>query len=88
MGWIPGWGSLWMVLPSISVLNLVPLSMGILFTHLRRNEVSILWSSLSGYASAWQTQKWILTVSYGMEHRAPSGGARESSQGAEGGTTI
>jgi hypothetical protein len=47
-----------------------------------------------GYASAWQTQKWMLTVIYRMEHRAPNGGARESTQGAEGvckpidGTTI
>jgi hypothetical protein len=47
-----------------------------------------------GYASAWQIQKWMLTVSYKMEHRAPNGGARESTQGAEGvcspigGTTI
>jgi hypothetical protein len=46
------------------------------------------------HASAWQTQKWMLTVSYWMEHRAPKGGARESSQGAKGicnpigGTTI
>jgi hypothetical protein len=37
---------------------------------------------------------WMLTVSYWMEHRAPNGGARESTQGAEGvcnpigGTTI
>jgi hypothetical protein len=47
-----------------------------------------------GYASAWQIQKWMLTVIYWMEHRAPNGGARESTQGAEGvynpigGTTI
>jgi hypothetical protein len=39
-------------------------------------------------------QKWMLTVSYWMDHRAPNGGARESTQGAEGicnpigGTTI
>jgi hypothetical protein len=39
-------------------------------------------------------QKWMLTVIYKMEHRAPNGEARESSQGAEeignpiGGTTI
>jgi hypothetical protein len=39
-------------------------------------------------------QKWMLTVSYWMEHRAPNGGARESTQGAKGvgnpivGTTI
>jgi hypothetical protein len=50
----------------------------------------LLW----GYAGAWQTQKWMLTVSYWMEHRAPNGGARESTQGAKGvgnpigGTTI
>ena len=40
----------------------------------------LLW----GYAGAWQTQKWVLTVSYWMEHRAPNGGARESTQGAKG----
>jgi hypothetical protein len=44
--------------------------------------------------SAWQTQKWMLTVIYWMEHRAPNGGARESTQGAKGvcnpigGTTL
>ena len=37
-----------------------------------------------GYASAWQTQKWMLKVSYWMEHRAPNGGGRESTQGAGG----
>jgi hypothetical protein len=38
IGWIPGWGSLWMVLPSVSVLNFVSVtpSMGILFPILRR----------------------------------------------------
>ena len=47
-----------------------------------------------GYASAWQIQKWMLTDIYKMEHRAPNGEARESTQGAEGvynpinGTTI
>jgi hypothetical protein len=47
MGWIPGWGSLWMVLPSFSALNFgsVTPSMGILFPILRRNEVSTLCSS-------------------------------------------
>jgi hypothetical protein len=39
-------------------------------------------------------EKWIVTVIYWMEHRAPNEGARESTQGAEGvcnpigGTTI
>ena len=47
-----------------------------------------------GYASAWQTQKWMLTVIYRMELRAPNGGARESIEAAKGvcnligGTTI
>jgi hypothetical protein len=47
-----------------------------------------------GYASAWQIQKWMLTVIYKMEHMAPNGEVRESTQGAEGvcnpidGTTI
>jgi hypothetical protein len=50
----------------------------------------LLW----GYASVWQIQKWMLTVIYRMKHRAPNGGDRESTQGAEGvsnaigGTTI
>jgi hypothetical protein len=40
----------------------------------------LLW----GFASVWQIQKWVLTVTYRMEHRAPNGGARESTQGAKG----
>ena len=42
MGWILGWGSLWMVLPSISDPNFVSVtpSMGILFPILRRGKVS------------------------------------------------
>ena len=47
MGWIPGWGSLWMVFPSITALKFVSVtpSMGILFPILRSSEVSTLWSS-------------------------------------------
>jgi hypothetical protein len=47
MEWIPRWGSLWMVLPSISAPNFVSVirSVGILFPILRRNEVSTHWSS-------------------------------------------
>jgi hypothetical protein len=47
MGWIPGWGSLCMVLLSVSSPNFVSVapSMGILFPILRRNEVSTLWYS-------------------------------------------
>ena len=29
-----------------------------------------------GYASAWQIQKWMLTVIYKIEHRTPNGGAK------------
>jgi hypothetical protein len=49
---------------------------------------------LWGYTSAWQTQKWMCTAIYWMEHRAPDEGARESTWGAKGvckpigGTTI
>jgi hypothetical protein len=32
----------------------------------------------------WQIQKWMLTVIYLMEHRAPNKGTRESTQGAKG----
>ena len=50
----------------------------------------LLWD----YAGALHTQKWMLTVSYWMDHWAPNGGARESTQGAKGicnpigGTTL
>jgi hypothetical protein len=47
MGWIPGWGSLWMVLPSISAPTFVSITpfIGILFYLLRRKKISTLWSS-------------------------------------------
>jgi hypothetical protein len=45
MGWIPRWGSLWMVLPSFSALNFVTPSMGILFPILRNSKISTLLSS-------------------------------------------
>jgi hypothetical protein len=47
MGWIPGWGSLWVVHPFVSDPNFVSvtLSRGVLFPILRRGEVSTLWSS-------------------------------------------
>ena len=41
-----------------------------------------------GYASAWQIQKWMLTVIYRMEHRAPNIGARESTQELKGSATL
>jgi hypothetical protein len=47
MGWIPGWGSLWMVHPFVLAPNFVSVtpSMGILFPILGTNEVSTCWSS-------------------------------------------
>jgi hypothetical protein len=51
MGRNPKWGSLWMVLPSVSAPNFVSVtpSMGILFPLLRRIEVSTLWSSFLSF---------------------------------------
>jgi hypothetical protein len=51
IGWILRWGSLWMVVPSISALNFASVtpSMGILFPLLRRIEVSTLWSSFLSF---------------------------------------
>jgi hypothetical protein len=70
MGWIPKWGSLWMVIPSGSALNFVSVipSIGILFKY------SCL---LRGSASVWQRQKWMLTVIHWMEPKVPNEGARE-----------
>jgi hypothetical protein len=47
IGWIPGWSSLWLVVPSVSAPNFVSEtpSIGILFQLLRRIKVSTLWSS-------------------------------------------
>jgi hypothetical protein len=48
MGWIPGWGNLWIVHPFVLAPNFFSVTpfMGILFFILRRNEVSTHWSSL------------------------------------------
>jgi hypothetical protein len=52
-GSIPGWGSLWMVFPTVSAPNFVSVtrSMGILFPILKGNKVSTLWSSF--FLSFW-----------------------------------
>ena len=42
MGWIPRWGSLWMVIPSVSAPYIVTPPMSILFPLLRRTEASTL----------------------------------------------
>jgi hypothetical protein len=54
MGWIPRWGSLWMVLPSISAPNFVSVTpnMGILFPIQRKNgSSSENWISTTGRSS-------------------------------------
>jgi hypothetical protein len=40
------------------------------------------------FASAWQIQKWMLIVISRMEHRAPNGGAKESTQEVKGSATL
>ena len=39
---------------------------------------------LRSSASAWQIQKWMLTIIHWTEHKVPNEGARESNQGVEG----
>jgi hypothetical protein len=48
MGWIPRWGSLWIVHHFVLAPNFVSVTpfLGILFPIIRRNEVSTHWSSL------------------------------------------
>ena len=63
MGWIPRWGSLQMVLPSLSALNFVSVtpSMGILSPLLRRTKVSTLWYSF--FLSFMCFSNWVFKVS-------------------------
>jgi hypothetical protein len=62
MVWIPGWGSLCMVLLSVSAPNFVSVTtfMGILFPILRRDEVSRLYVPIPGNARArlWEWVGW------------------------------
>ena len=62
MGWIPRWGSLWMVIPSVSALHFISVtpSMGIVFPLLRSIEVSTLWSSF--FLSFMYSAKCILGI--------------------------
>jgi hypothetical protein len=45
---------------------------------------------LRGSARAWQIQRWMLATNHWTEHRVPSGGVKERTEGAEGvwSTTI
>jgi hypothetical protein len=51
MEWIPRWGSLWMVILSVSATHFVSVTpyIGILFPLLRRIKVSTLWSSFLSF---------------------------------------
>jgi hypothetical protein len=51
VGWIPRWGRLWMVLPSVSAPNFISVtpSMDILFPLLRRIKVYTPWSSFLSF---------------------------------------
>jgi hypothetical protein len=62
MGWIPGWGSLWMDLPSISAPNFVSVTppMCILFPILRRNK----YLSLEGGLKSNLKRKWLNKRAY------------------------
>ena len=64
-GWIPGYGSLYMVHPFISAPNFVSVtpSMGVLFAILRRGKVSTFWSSPS--KEEWIQKMWYI---YTMEY--------------------
>ena len=51
MRWISRWGSLWTIIPSVSVPHFVSVTpfMGILFPLLRKIKVSTLWSSFLSF---------------------------------------
>jgi hypothetical protein len=55
MGWIPRWGSLWMVFPSVSALNFVSVtpSIRILFPILRRSRIDPFLSPCTKLTSKW-----------------------------------
>jgi hypothetical protein len=62
MRWIPRWGSLWMVIPSVSAPNFVSVtpSMGILFPVLGRMEVLTLWSSFFLSFMVFANVSWVV----------------------------
>jgi hypothetical protein len=66
MGWIPRWGSLWMVIPLVSASHFVSF-MGILFPVLKWTKVSTLWSSflvLQVFSVSWASQASGLISTY------------------------
>ena len=62
-----------------------PTVMGVRWSGMQWRDVFL---KAGGFASAWQIQKWMLTVIYRMEYRAPNVGARESTQELKGSATL
>jgi hypothetical protein len=60
MGWIPKWGSLWMIVPSVCALNFVSVtsSMGILFPLLRR--ILSFWANIHLSVSAYHVCPFVI----------------------------
>jgi hypothetical protein len=87
-----GWTILWLPYPGIHLIisfqTLTPLHTLARFCW-KDPDRAVSCETISG-----PSKKWMLTVSYWMDHRTPNGGARESTQGAEeicnpiGGTTL
>ena len=75
MGWIPGWGSLWIVHPFISAPNFVSVtpSMGVLFPILRRVKwphfgLRSSWASSDLWFEFWVFQAFGLISTYYLVH--------------------
>jgi hypothetical protein len=62
MGWTPKWGSLWMVVPSVSALNFVSVtpSMGILYSILRR--ILSFWDNIHLSVSAYHVCSFVIRL--------------------------
>jgi hypothetical protein len=60
MGWIPKWGSLWMVVTSVSALNFVSISpsVGILSPLLRR--ILSFWANIHISVSAYHVCSFVI----------------------------
>jgi hypothetical protein len=60
MGWIPKCGSIWMVVPSVSAPNFVPVTppMGILFPLLRR--ILSFWANIHLSVSAYHVYSFVI----------------------------
>jgi hypothetical protein len=78
-----GWTILWLpypgIHPIISLQTLTPLHTQARFCW-KHPDIAVSWEAMVGPSK----QKWMLTVSYWMDHRAPNGGARESNQVTKG----